>query len=77
MKLDLRRECIVIIPESDQDVAFIEDSLGLKKNGDMIACQRVNEVAMGFVKNDLFVLRTTDRIHAVEEETKPTEEKKE
>lgn len=56
MKLDLKRNALVIIPETDADDAFIEDTLGLAKNGDSIKIDRVNNVELGFVKTDKFAL---------------------
>lgn len=38
MKLVVSRHSLVIQPENDQDCAFIEDTLGLKKEGDFIYC---------------------------------------
>ena len=36
MKFKLERSGVVIIPETEQDVAYIEDTLGLKNNGDSL-----------------------------------------
>lgn len=58
MKLDLRREALLIIPENDQDRAFIEDTLGLKRSGARIALTRVPDVELGYVKGDRYVLKS-------------------
>jgi hypothetical protein len=42
MKLIVERSSLRIQPESDQDVAFIEDSLRLSGAGDSIALTRVD-----------------------------------
>jgi hypothetical protein len=57
MKIDLKRDCLLIIPENDQDRAYIEDTLGLHTNSDYISAKRVDDVSLGFQKNDLFVIR--------------------
>lgn len=48
MKFRLERKGILIIPESEQDVAFIEDTLGLERHGDSICLKR--EDSMGIVE---------------------------
>jgi hypothetical protein len=42
MKVILDRFTIKIIPESDQDIAFIEDTMGLWKDGDEITLERID-----------------------------------
>jgi hypothetical protein len=42
MKLTITRSGLRIESESDQDLAFIEDSLGLRANGDSVAMTRVD-----------------------------------
>lgn len=51
MKLQINRDSISIIPETDQDKAFIEDTLSLKESGDKISLTRINEVGLGFGEN--------------------------
>lgn len=41
MKLEVRRSEIVIIPETALDTAYIEDTLGLKREGDAVRLVRV------------------------------------
>ena len=45
MKMEVRRDSIVIIPESELDEAFLEEVLGLREAGDSIPARRKN--AMG------------------------------
>lgn len=48
MKYKLERTGIRIIPETEQDVAYIEDTLGLKNHGDHIYLTRKDQ--MGIVE---------------------------
>ena len=48
MKLIIDRYTLVIEPENDQDIAYIEDTLGLIKNGDAIRLERLDNQS-GFV----------------------------
>ena len=57
MKLEIRRDAIIILPESPQDDSFIEDTLGFKQNGAKLEVERINEVTMGYTQNDRFVLK--------------------
>jgi hypothetical protein len=56
MKFEIRRNKIVVSPENDQDVAFIEDTLGLKENGASINLTRHED-------NGEVVLITAERKH--------------
>lgn len=40
MKVELYRNRIQLVPETDQDVAFIEDTLGLTKGGNFVRLVR-------------------------------------
>jgi len=42
MKFEIRRFGIVVIPETDEDKAYIEDTLGLRGEGDAVHLQRRN-----------------------------------
>ena len=42
MKLQVKRYTIVIIPETEQDVAFLEDTLGIEEDGEFLKFERVN-----------------------------------
>ena len=53
MKLVIDRYTLVIEPENDQDIAYIEDTLGLFKNGDAIRLERLDG-------QDGFVLETDE-----------------
>lgn len=48
---------MIIIPETDQDNAFIEDSLGMSLNGAKIDAEKVNDVNLGFKSDSKFVLK--------------------
>ncbi len=58
MKLDLKRDALLIIPECDADRAYIEDTLGFKVDGTKITLARVCDVALGYSKTDTYVLKT-------------------
>ena len=38
---EVERERIVILPENEQDKAYIEGTLGLKEEGETIPCKRI------------------------------------
>jgi hypothetical protein len=65
MKIKVDRYTVHIIPESDQDVAFIEDTMRLSIDGDVIKLERIddNEDPMGFrLETDLATLpKSQDR----------------
>lgn len=42
MKFRIERYGIEVIPETDQDHAYIEDTLGLKKDGESVSLVRQN-----------------------------------
>lgn len=46
MKFKLERSGIIITPESEQDVAYIEDTLGLKNNGDSLLLERQDRMGL-------------------------------
>ena len=50
MKIKIDRYTIHIIPESDADVAFVEDTMRLSRDGDMIKLERIDDKddPMGF-----------------------------
>tara|TARA_Y100001938_G_C7863613_1_gene316826 strand:+ start:228 stop:560 length:333 start_codon:yes stop_codon:yes gene_type:complete len=50
MKIVFDRFTIKLIPETEQDVAFIEDTMGLVEDGDEIALERIEseDVELGF-----------------------------
>jgi hypothetical protein len=50
MKLQVHRYTVVIIPESEQDIAFLEDTLGMKEDGDLIKLERVDTHSSGQVE---------------------------
>jgi len=57
MRIELKRNSLIIVPETDQDKAFLEDSIGLKTDGDKVDIRRVAEVKMGFKNDGEFVLK--------------------
>jgi hypothetical protein len=59
MKIELHRDQLAIIPESAQDRAYLEDTLGLKTNGAIITLRRMNEVTLGLGEDPTrFFLKT-------------------
>ena len=42
MQFELDRWGVIITPETDQDVAFLEDTMGLKEHGDYVKLHRIN-----------------------------------
>jgi hypothetical protein len=49
MKFELERKRILIIPQTEEDEAYIEDTLGLTKAGDSILLKRINAYNVGFL----------------------------
>jgi hypothetical protein len=41
MKFNIKRDGIEMTPDCPMDIAFIEDTLGLKKEGDLIPFKRI------------------------------------
>lgn len=58
MKLEIKRDALLVIPENDQDRAFLEDTLQCAKPGDLLQLERVSNVTLGFAKDDEFVLKS-------------------
>jgi hypothetical protein len=50
MQLRLNRETIVIIPETDQDVAFLEDTMRLRNDGDIVKFERIDDPSKNWIK---------------------------
>jgi hypothetical protein len=46
VKFEQGRYGIRVIPENDGDVAYLEDTLGLTKEGDYVPLVRVNVISM-------------------------------
>lgn len=57
MRLDLKRDSIVIVPESEQDRAYLEDTFGIKDENSEIRFKKISDVALGFQKPESFVLK--------------------
>lgn len=51
MRFKVERRGIEVIPESDQDVAYIEDTLGLKNDGDFVPLVRQNAINLSCMGN--------------------------
>lgn len=43
MQFRINRRTLLIIPETDQDIAFIEDTMGLCEDGDVIKFERIDD----------------------------------
>jgi hypothetical protein len=65
MKFEIRRDGIVVIPENDQDRAYIEDTLGLKKDGEYILLTRKNAHGLGSIA----YLETVKRVYTQAQRT--------
>ena len=50
MQLRIDRQTLVIIPESDQDIAFLEDSLKMRHDGDILKFERIDDGSKNWVK---------------------------
>jgi len=49
MKMEITRNSIRIIPEDEQDIAFIEDTLGLVKEDDFINLKRISPLGLDVI----------------------------
>ena len=50
MQLRVDRHTLLIIPESEQDIAFLEDTLALREDGDTIKFERVDDPSDNWIK---------------------------
>ena len=67
MKIEFDRFTIRIIPENEQDVAFIEDTMGLCEDGSTLSIERIDSenIEMGFrLETDLPTVPKPSRIQA-------------
>tara|TARA_R100000008_G_C3536509_1_gene142328 strand:- start:286 stop:606 length:321 start_codon:yes stop_codon:yes gene_type:complete len=65
MKIQFDRFTISLIPENEQDVAFIEDTMGLSEDGSQISIERIDSenIEMGFrLETDLPVIPKPTRV---------------
>lgn len=46
MKLQIEVRRILIVPETEQDEAYIRDTLRIKKEGDFVKCVQVSAMGM-------------------------------
>ena len=49
MQLRIDRHTLIIIHETDQDMAYLEDTLCLKEDGDVIKFERINDESKSWV----------------------------
>lgn len=49
MRLEINRKGILVIPNSEEDEAYIEDTLGLLNDGDSIPLKRINAFALSSI----------------------------
>ena len=51
MRLEITRRGLQIIPDRDdvRDIAFIEEVLGLKQDGEAVECRRVNAMGLNCI----------------------------
>jgi hypothetical protein len=49
MNFEVERHGIRIIPQDKQDEAYIEDTLGLKHDGETIELHRVDAMGLGYI----------------------------
>lgn len=50
MQLRIVRHTLLIVPETDQDVAFLEDTLKMREDGDVLKFERVDDDTGNWVK---------------------------
>ena len=50
MQLRIDRLTLLIVPETDQDIAFLEDTLGLRNDGDVLKFERINDTTDNWIK---------------------------
>ncbi len=57
MRLELKRDALLIVPENDADRAYIEDTLKLRADTDSLVLSRVADVTLGYTKSESYVLK--------------------
>jgi hypothetical protein len=50
MQLRIDRHTLLIVPESDQDIAFLEDTLKMREDGDVIKFERIDDETQNWIK---------------------------
>lgn len=55
MRVEIKKDHLIIVPESHQDNAFIEDTLKVEKS---ILFEKINTITMGVIQNDQYVLKS-------------------
>ena len=61
MRIEIKRNCLVIIPECEQDTSFIEDTLNVK-TGEELKISKISDISLGFTKDDTFVLKIEQKL---------------
>jgi len=65
MKIEIDRWTIRLIPENEQDTAFVEDTMGLYKDGQTIELERIDGEAGAFrLETDLPKIKNPNKIAA-------------
>ena len=49
MRFEIRRHGIAVIPETKEDEAYIEDTLGLRRDGDAVLLRRRNAMGLSCI----------------------------
>ena len=60
MQLRIDRHTLLIVPETDQDIAFLEDTLKMREDGDVLKFERVDDETGNWVKFKLESFVKTD-----------------
>ena len=50
MQLRIDRYTLMIIPETQQDLAFIEDTMGMRDDGDIVKLERIDDGTDNWIK---------------------------
>lgn len=68
MKFEVQRNGIIITPENDQDIAFVEDTLGLHSDGESVLLKREgNSLVTVTVKKSSICKKPGNKITGIEE----------
>jgi hypothetical protein len=73
MQVNIQRKSILITPEGPQDVAFIEDTLGLKTIDDLIVMKRVDVPVNGGVARIIGIESIVNLLTSTDKEPKEQE----
>jgi hypothetical protein len=70
VRIELKRNALLIVPESDADRAYIEDTLNLNEADQTAELVRVDDVTAGFHQHHSYVLRVWTKGGKAREEGK-------